>query len=175
MQVQSADRDINDYPNELAALAEEDDVQGNGIFDPAGSQPNLHPDEGVFGDRKSIPGYMAREQMFAPSEVLDVNTGKPVMYVPGNAFMLDPRTAHQLREESLYYPGLTTTGGQGVPSVPTVQPRQPGPVVPPSWPMQGVGQDNGEAAGGMSRNQMLITAAVGGLALGVVAGMVMKR
>jgi hypothetical protein len=172
--MQSADRGIQDYPNELEALAAEDDTQGNGIFDPHGSQPNIHPDEGVFGDREGLPGYLAREQFFAPSEVLDVNTGKPAMYVPGNAFMMDPRTQHQLNEMSLYYPGLPSTGGGGVPQVPTVQPDQPGYMVPPGMPATaGLGQNNGEAAG--TRTRMFMAAAVFGLGIGVVAGMVMRK
>lgn len=134
----SADRAVLDYPNELNALAELDDVQGNGIFDPAGSQPNIHPDEGIFGDREGLPGYIAREQPFAPSEVIDINTGKPVMYVPGNAFMMDPRTQWMLDEAKLYEPGLPTTGGHAVAQQSTVQPNQPGWTVP----LMGLGQNN---------------------------------
>lgn len=76
---------IETYPNELDLLAAADDVAGNGVFDPNGTHGNVHPDAGVFQDKQSLPGYIDRERFFAPSEVLDVTSGKPVNYVPGGA------------------------------------------------------------------------------------------
>lgn len=168
-----ADRGITDYPNELNLLSEVDDVQGNGIFDPDNTHGNIHPDSGIFAAREGIPGYLAREQFFQPSEVIDVNTGKPVMYVPGNSFMMDPRTQHTLDEISLYEPGLPSTGGSPVPQDSTVRPDQP------AWPIDisGLGQDNGgvveraPASGG----QMFVAAGLAGLAVGLVAAMVVPK
>ena len=76
---------IETYPNELDLLAAADDVQGNGVFDPNGTHGNIHPDAGVFQDKQGIPGYLARERFYAPSEVIDVTSGQPVNYVPGGA------------------------------------------------------------------------------------------
>ena len=61
-------RAMKDYPNELDSLSAEDDVQGNGIFDANDTHGNIHPDDGVFSDRESLPGYVARERWFQPSE-----------------------------------------------------------------------------------------------------------
>lgn len=170
-QFPSADRNIKDYPNELDALAELDDVQGNGIFDAPGTHGNIHPEEGIFADRESLPGYLAREQFFAPSEVVDVNTGEPVMYVPGNAFMLDPRTQWMLDQVKLYEPGLPSTGGHGVPQVSTVEPGQP------AWPVRAYGQtdEKTEDAERAKRLNMFLLAGVAGLSIGLVAGLVTKR
>jgi len=76
---------IKDYPNELQLLSEADDVVSNGVFDPNLSHGNIHPDYGVFQDHQSLPGYLARDQFYSPSEVTDLTTGKPVNYVPGGA------------------------------------------------------------------------------------------
>jgi len=170
-QAPTADQGITDYANELNTLSAEDDVSGNGIFDPAGAQQNLHPDTGVFADSASIPGYLARERFYAPSEVTDVNTGKPVMYVPGGGgFMMDPRTQWMVDDAALYYPGMPNTGGQGVEQLPTVQPMQPAwPVTPP----MGQSDENEKARAGV--NNMLVAGAIGGLAIGLVWGMTRKK
>jgi hypothetical protein len=89
MQTGSADEGIADYPNELNVLAEADDVNGNGVFDPHGSPGNQYPDEGIFADSESMPGYVMRDQFYAQSEVIDGTTGYPVMYVPGGAVPID--------------------------------------------------------------------------------------
>lgn len=122
-----------DYPEELDRLQKLEDVQGNGIFDPHGSHGNINPDDGVFQDRANLPGYLAREKMFAPSEVLDVTTGQPVVYVPGTPFMLDPRTPEALAELELYEPGWPGTGGRDVGDRSTVMPPDD------SWAVTGVG------------------------------------
>ncbi|NIV54054.1 MAG: hypothetical protein GWN53_19660 [Gammaproteobacteria bacterium] len=161
----SLERGMKDYPEELDYLSEVDDVQGNGVFDAPGTHGNIHPDSGVFSDRESLPGYVARERPFAPSEVLDVNTGKPVVFVPGNAFYLDPRTPWVMDELKLYEPGMPSTGGQGVAQRSTVVPDQPG------WPVSGVGA----AEQRKKTTNMVIMAALGGLSIGLVAGIVSKR
>jgi hypothetical protein len=89
---------------ELATMAELDDVQGNGVFDPPGAHPNIWPDAGVFAAAYSIPGYHAREQMFAPSEVVDATTGRPVVPVPSGAVALDPAAQIAWIENAQYAP-----------------------------------------------------------------------
>lgn len=166
-------RAMKDYPNELDSLSAEDDVQGNGIFDAPDTHGNIHPDDGVFSDRESLPGYVARERWFQPSEVLDINTGEPVVFVPGNGFMIDPRTQWAVDQISLYEPGMPTTGGTGVEQVSTVAPDQPG------WPVYGpVGQtDNGNGNGAEKKSPMnaFILAGVAGLSIGLLAGIVTGR
>lgn len=61
---------------ELLIAAQEDDVNGSGIF---GDANNLHSADGVFADRVSMPGYAARETGTGPSEVVDWQTGTPIM------------------------------------------------------------------------------------------------
>jgi len=109
-QSDSADEGVKDYPNELSVLAEADDVSGNGVFDPHGSPGNIHPDYGVFADKESMPGYLMREQFYAPSEVTDLTTGNPVMYVPGGAVPIDQAQADTYRARQLLnelQPGLS--------------------------------------------------------------------
>lgn len=85
----------------LNQMAENDDVQGNGVFDPYATEPNVYPDTGVFAGRWNLPGYLAREQSFAPSEVLDVN-GRPVVYVPGGAVSMDSAAQVAFLERGMY-------------------------------------------------------------------------
>lgn len=75
--------------NELRLMQELDDVDSNGVFDPPGSRPNIYPDAGVFASSYAQPGYLARERMYAPSEVVDANTGRPVVYVNGGLVSMD--------------------------------------------------------------------------------------
>lgn len=166
----SVKRAMLDYPNELDSLTADDDVQGNGIFDASGTHGNINPDEGIFADRESLPGYVARERFFQPSEVLDVNTGKPVMFVPGNGFMVDPRTPWQLSQAALYTPGWPGTGGAGVEQVSTVAPRQPG------WPVYGpVGETAPAPAPTKTNINPYLLAGFGGLAAGLVLGLVSRK
>ncbi len=75
--------------NELAALRELDDVQGDGIFDPPGTHPNIYPDAGVLAARYALPGYHVREVPFKFSEVRDATTGRPIIPVPNGAVSID--------------------------------------------------------------------------------------
>ena len=75
--------------NELEVYAEMDDVQGNGVFDPPGTHPNIHPDAGIMAARYSLPGYHAREVPFSKTEVVDATTGRRVIAVPSGAVSLD--------------------------------------------------------------------------------------
>lgn len=90
-----------DPERELDRMAEQDDVQGNGVFDPYATEPNIYPDTGVFAGRYNLPGYLAREVSFAPSEVLDVN-GRPVVYVPGGAVSMDSSQQVAFLERGMY-------------------------------------------------------------------------
>lgn len=155
------------YPEELEQLNKAEDVQGNGIFDPANSYPNLHTDAGVFADHANLPGYLAREQFFKESEVLDVNTGNPVVFVPGNSFMLDRRLDGALAEQRLYEPGWPGTGGHRARVQSIVTPDEA------SWAIHGLGVDNPNEPAPASN--MFIYAALAGLAVGLVAGLAVKR
>ncbi len=90
--------------NELKLMAELDDTNGAGIFDPPGSKPNNYPDAGVFAMSWGLPGYLAREKMYAPSEIIDGTTGRPVTYVNGGAVSLDSRAQIAFIESGLYNP-----------------------------------------------------------------------
>lgn len=165
--IMSADPHVQNYPNELDKLSVLDDVEGNGIFDADNTHGNIHPDAGVFADAASLPGYLAREKFFQPSEVIDVTTGLPIMYVPGNAFMLDPRTDAALAERALYIPGLPETGGEQTRLRSTVIPNESewgvGEVTPPMEPYEPASQTN-----------MFLVAAIAGLAVGGFAALMWR-
>lgn len=88
--------------NELNIMAEMDDIQANGIFDPPGTHPNIHPDAGVFATRMSLPGYHAREKPFSKTEVVDATTGRQVVAVPSGAVSLDSAAQIAFIEQGLY-------------------------------------------------------------------------
>lgn len=91
--------------NELRLMAEMDDIQGNGVFDnPEVTEPNIHPDAGIFQVRFSLPGYLARERMFAPSEVRDVTTGRPIIPVPNSPVAFDTNEQVAYIERGLHQP-----------------------------------------------------------------------
>lgn len=90
--------------NELRMLRELDDVQGDGIFDPPGTHPNIYPDAGVLAARYSLPGYHVREVPFKYSEVRDATTGRPIIPVPSGAVSLDTPAKLAQLERNLYAP-----------------------------------------------------------------------
>ncbi len=94
---------IDNYPNELNTLAAADDVAGNGVFDPNDTHGNVHPDEGVFADHQSLPGYVDRDQFYTPSEVNDIPGGGKVMYVPGGAVAFQQGQTETLRKNQLLW------------------------------------------------------------------------
>lgn len=101
--------------NELQLLAEMDDVQGDGIFDPPGSQKNIHPGAGVFAVNYNLPGYHAREVPFSFSEERDVTTGRPIRAVPSGAVANDSSAQIAFIEQGLYprpQPMLSLAKGQ---------------------------------------------------------------
>jgi hypothetical protein len=102
--------------NELEALRELDDVQGDGIFDPPGTHPNIYADAGVFAGRYSLPGYHVREVPFMHSEVRDATTGRPIIPVPNGAVSLDTPAKLAQLERQFYTPAQpvvwSNRGGQ---------------------------------------------------------------
>lgn len=90
--------------NELRHMAEMDDVDGNGVFDPPGSRPNTYPDAGIMASSYSKPGYLARDRMYAPSEVIDANTGRPIEYVNGGMVSMDSTAEIAFIEGGAYRP-----------------------------------------------------------------------
>lgn len=102
IEVQDEQTDQGWAKNELDVYAEKDDVQGNGVFDPPGTEPNIYPDAGVFANRNGLPGYLARERMYQPSEVVDSTTGRPVVYVNGGAVSMDSAAQIAFIERNMY-------------------------------------------------------------------------
>jgi hypothetical protein len=155
---------IRDYANELDVLQEADDVQGNGLFDPPGSHGNIHPDEGIFADNMSIPGYMARDRFYTPSEVRDATTDQPVMYVPGGAVAIDEAQRQAFYDKAMWElpPGVNPWPMQSPEAQSTVVPTDA------SWP---VGQAETTPSGERepaSVGKMFVISAVAGLSLGML-------
>jgi len=102
--------------SELEAMRELDDVQGDGIFDPPGTHPNVHADAGSLAARYALPGYHVREVPFKFSEVRDATTGRPIMPVPNGAVALDTPVKLAMLERNLYAPAQpivwSNRGGQ---------------------------------------------------------------
>ncbi len=121
--------------NELRVMEAMDDVQGAGVFDSPGvTAPNLHAGAGVFEARFSLPGYLARERMFMPSEVRDVTTGRPIIPVPNSPIAFDTNQQVAFIERGLnqpFRPVVQQTSRGDMPSESTVnvvQNPQPIPV-----------------------------------------------
>ena len=148
--------------NELEMYARQDDVQGNGIFDPPGSHPNIHPDAGVFAVNYSLPGYHARERPFSQTEVLDATTGRPIRAVPSGAVAMDSAAQIAFIERGIYAP--------------------PEPIVRASFrkPMYSASIANvmqnplpvamGQTETGPSLGKVLVTALIAGGAVGALIG-----
>jgi hypothetical protein len=90
--------------NELKLMAEMDDSQGNGVFDPPGTRPNIYPDAGIMASSYSIPGYLARERMWQKSEVIDGNTGRPIVPVNSGSVSMDSTAQVAFVEGGMYAP-----------------------------------------------------------------------
>jgi len=166
--MQSADVGIKDYPNELDLLMRADDVVGNGVFDPAGTAGNIHPDYGIFADHESLPGYIARDKFYAPSEVVDATTGGEVMYVPSGAVSIDDAQRKAFQDLLMWEipPGVNPYPRVDVPQVSRVIPYQS------AW---GVGQDeqpDDTAEAPASPMKIFLLSAVGGVAIGLFAALV---
>lgn len=63
-------------PDEILMAAREDDTFGSGIFD---DYNNTNTRDGIFADRNSVPGYVGRETGTGFSEVVDWQTGNPIV------------------------------------------------------------------------------------------------
>lgn len=86
----------------LAEMESLDDASGSGIFD-RGRPPNTHVGGGLFQRRLPWPGYLQREPMAQPSpDVVDVNTGRPMVYVPAGMVGLDTVAQIAMLEQNKY-------------------------------------------------------------------------
>jgi hypothetical protein len=61
---------------------EQDDNVGNGIFDGGGTPPVQNAGNGIFESRWSEPGWLYRERLTRPGQIVDVRTGFPVVSLP---------------------------------------------------------------------------------------------
>jgi hypothetical protein len=167
----TADIGIKDYANELNTLAAADDVQGNGVFDPHGTQGNIHPDYGVFADHASMPGYLVNSIDYQPSEVIDATTGQPVMYVPGGAVAIDQSQLDTVRERQLLWELPPGVSPQNV-----THPDPGGTWIPneEAWPVNGLGADAPATDSG-SKFGIFAGFAIVGVAVGIVAATLMKK
>jgi len=152
---------------ELKMYAEEDDVQGSGIFDPPGTHPNIHPDAGIFAVNYSLPGYSARERPWSETEIRDVTTGRPIRAVPSGAVAMDSAAQIAFLENGLYKPPrpiINASRGGYMPGVNIANVVQ-NPVA--------IGQASTVA--GQSLGKALLWSAVGGVALGALIGWMSKK
>ena len=170
--------------NELRLMNEMDDVNGNGVFDPAGTRPNVYPDSGIMASSYAIPGYLHRDRMYEPSEVIDANTGRPVTYVNGGTVSMDSTAEIAFMEGGAYRaprPYLDMFSEQNMQGRSTVNVAQnpipvrvPGPPSVQAQPplMLPPGAANAGAAAGLGElgpaGKFLVAAGVVGLGAGVV-------
>lgn len=126
--------DIENYPNELDVLSEADDVQGNGVFDPNLTHGNVHPNEGVFADHQSLPGYIARDDFFTRSSVRNITQGGRVEYVPGGAVSFQQGQLATLRRNQLLWEVPSAIPVHRVPDENTVSAPTPVTSVSGIWP-----------------------------------------
>lgn len=163
----NADIDIQDYANELDMLAQEDDVVGNGVFDPPGSPPSNYADQTIFADHISMPGYIVRDQFYEPSEVTDITTGAPVMYVPSGAVALDQGQRDAFFETLMWQvpPEMTPYGVNEAVETSIVTPKEA------EWPISGLGQDPDHSSG----TKIFIMAGLAGLAVGLTAALLWPK
>jgi len=96
---------LEDYvlsDKEIEQMEQLDDAAGTGIFD-RGKPPNTHVGGGMFAKRLPWPGYLQREVPGYPSpEVMDVNTGRPMVYVPAGMVGLDTAAQIAMLEKHRY-------------------------------------------------------------------------
>lgn len=164
---------IQDYPNELDILQAADDVVGNGVFDPNGSHGNVHPDYGVFQDHLSLPGYVDRDQFYAPSEVVDATTGRQVMYVPGGAVAIDEAQKRAFEDRALWElpPGVNPWKPESAPFESTVIPQDA------SWAISGIGEDPEPEPPqtGLGEKGIYFAAGIVGIAVGIFVATVTQK
>lgn len=159
--------------SELEAMRELDDVQGDGIFDPPGTHPNVHADAGSLAARYALPGYHVREVPFQFSEVRDATTGRPIMPVPNGSVALDTPVKLARLERDLYAPAQpivwSNRGGQ-------VIDRSIANVVQNPEPVNGMGRWLGDDAPPVPPNNgRTVLAVIGvGLAAGALYALLTK-
>ena len=161
--------------NELEQLRELDDVQGDGIFDPPGTHPNIYPDAGSLAARYSLPGYHVREIPFKYSEVRDATTGRPIIPVPNGAVSLDTPAKLAQLERNQYAPSQpviwSNRGGRVLKESITNVAQNPEPV-------KGIGRWSGmgaEAAPPVSSDGKMLATVLGlGLGAGVLYALLTK-
>ena len=142
-----------------------DDSVGNGVFDGAGAAPIQHAGNGVFEAHYAEPGYLYRERMGEPGEIIDATTGNPIIYHPnaGQSSHEDIlRTYRRFDQETPRYYGPM---GKGRPSGFVRSTSTSNAVTPPASipPLAGLGLS-------LTDSSSLLPYAVGGLLLGVAAG-----
>ena len=152
----------------LSELERDDDVNGSGIFDAAGTS-TVHRTMGVFEDHPSLPGYIARSPPFSVSEVTSPS-GASVVEVPGGGMIYVETGGRRSR---------LVPGREAVPKLP----RPPNPVVPipavstvaaPRWeqPVAGLGATPSDPA---PWGAYLFAGVLAGVAIGLVHHAVQKQ
>lgn len=158
---------IKDYANELDMLAAADDVVGNGVFDPPGTTGPVYPDQAIFASHFSLPGYIVRDRFYAPSEVIDITTGEPVMYVPAGAVSIDYAQRQAFENTMLWTlpPAVNPWPMNEAMPIDTVVPREG------AWP---IGQTDTERKPA-SAGQLFVWAGLAGLSVGLLVFLVTKK
>src|SRR5690606_19694065 len=126
------------------------------------------PDFGIFADHESLPGYVARDKFYTPSEVVDATNGRQVMYVPSGAVYIDPAQGAAFQETLLWElpPAISPFRPQEVEDQSTWIPREA------EWPV-GATEDQGEPSSGAGK--IFAMAIFAGLSVGLVAGIVARK
>lgn len=170
MDVSDESSDPGYASNELDLLSEMDDIQDNGIFDPPGTHPNIHPDATIFAARFSLPGYHAREVPFSQTEVVDATTGRRVVAVPSGAVAIDPQAQIAFIEQGLYRRPEAVTHWESATRMPGVSIE--------NWmqnpePIAGFGAD--AAPVGMTTQQIVLTTLAVGASAGILYALLKKK
>jgi hypothetical protein len=79
--VDSAGQSANE-DDALVAGNQEDDAVGNGIFDAPGAAPVQHASAGIFQANYAEPGFLYRERLTKPGQVVSAVTNRPMVFVP---------------------------------------------------------------------------------------------
>lgn len=61
---------------------DDDDAVGNGIFDGDGAAPVQHANAGIFQAHYAEPGFLYRERLTRPGQVVSTVTNRPMVFVP---------------------------------------------------------------------------------------------
>jgi len=163
---------IETYPNELNALSVSDDIVGNGVFDPNDTHGNIHPEDGIFQDHQSLPGYIDRDKFYAKSEVRDLTQPNAyTVYVPGGAVSFQEGQEETFNKNQLLW--------EVPPQMTPVQfdyPELDSTVNAPTatWAVRGIGADEAKSEDD-KKAQYYALAAGAGLAIGLAFIMMNKK